>query len=289
MHTRLSLRVQMSIVVAFLLLCFTSKADANPHWNWEDRFSSEERQNLTNWIRHAHSGLESLFGHLPYSYDVHFHRTGGNKPVPWAHTSKRRNRRSVSFYVDTRFSNNEFERDWVAYHEPSHLMFPSLGNEGKWFAEGIASYLQYQAMYAAGARTWEQAIARFENRFGAAQNYPRLDDFAVVDLADAGRQSGWNIRLYWGGAAYFLQVDHRLHAEHGIRLNDVIRAYLDCCFGKRGRGAEGMIEAFDRISESRIFSEVYAGTVKQKGFPDTKKALGWLEANPPLTSEAEGP
>ncbi|MDX1555300.1 MAG: hypothetical protein R3212_04680 [Xanthomonadales bacterium] len=257
---------------------------ANPRWHWEDRFNPGERENLTDWVRHAHAGLERLFGEMPYSYDVHFHRTGRSRePVPWAHTWKYWNRRAVNFYVDPRYSNREFESDWTAYHELSHLMFPYLGRSGMWFAEGIASYLQYQAMYAAGELSWSQAITRYQGRFNAARKYRRLDDYAIVDLVNIGRRSGSNVRLYWGGAAYFLEVDRRLHSELGIRLNDVIRDYLDCCFGSRGRGASGMIRTFDRLSGSRIFSDVYRETVKEAGFPETRAGLAWLENHPPPT------
>ena len=272
------------LALLFLLtsLAAATPASANPRWHWEDRFSDHERDNLTDWVEHAHAALERLIGDLPYSYDVHFHRTSrSHEPVPWAHTWKQWHRRSVNFYVDPNYSNREFERDWTAYHELSHLMFPYLGRDGMWFAEGIASYLQYQVMYAAGELQWDEVIDRYRNRFDSARRYRRLDDYAVVDLLHAGRRSGLNVRLYWGGAAYFLEVDRRLHEQRGIRLTDVIRDYLDCCFGSRGRGAMGMIRRFDRISDSRIFFEVYEDTVKRSGFPDTAQALAWLQENPP--------
>lgn len=278
-----------SIFLAAWLLFISHDAAANQRWHWEDRFSSSERENLTDWVQHAHTGLEKLIGELPYSYDVHFHRTGrSHEPVPWAHTWKAWDRRAVKFYVDPRYSNREFERDWTAYHELSHLMFPYLGRKGSWFAEGIASYLQYQVMWAAGELSWNQAIERYASRFQSARKYHRLDAFAVVDLPHVGRQSGRNVRLYWGGAAYFMEADRRLFAEQGLRLHDVIREYLDCCFGTRGRGANGMIRTFDRISESRIFSEIYTQTVKQKGFPRTEPALAWLRRNPPRTAGQGG-
>ena len=282
MGTRTSHRSSITLTILCLCLTYSAGAVANQRWHWEGRFTTTERESLTDWIEHAHSGLVKLFGQLPYSYDVHFHRIGrSHEPVPWAHTWKAWNRRSVNFYVDTRFSNQEFHSDWTAYHELVHLMFPYLGESGKWFAEGIASYLQYQVMYAADELTWSQAIARYENRFGSAERYRRLNQYSVEELARVGRRSGRNVRLYWGGAAYFMEVDRRLATERGIRLQDVIRDYLDCCFGSRGRGAGGMIRTFDRISESSIFSDVYDETVRKKGFPDTRQSLAWLSENPP--------
>jgi len=289
MSTHRFLNTSIATFCICVLLIFSTAAQANPRWHWEDRFSDSERENLTDWVRHAHAGLVNLIGDLPYGYDVYFHRSERSRePVPWAHTWKYWNRRAVNFHVDPRYSNRDFERDWTAYHELAHLMFPYLGRSGMWFAEGIASYLQYQAMYAAGELSWAQAIGRYEKRFTAAQKYRRLDNYAVIDLAHIGSRSGRNVRLYWGGAAYFMEVDRRLAAERGMRLHDVIRDYLDCCFGSRGRGAMGMIRTFDQISDSDIFSDVYAETVKLKGFPETGESLAWLAGNPPPVSSVHG-
>ncbi|MDX1569335.1 MAG: hypothetical protein R3200_02555 [Xanthomonadales bacterium] len=267
-------------LLSFLLLSVSGHA--SQRWHWEDRFSPEERRNLIAWVEYAHAGLAGLIGELPYSYDVHFHRrTRSSEPVPWANTTKRWNRRGVNFHVDPRFPRRDFERDWTAYHELAHLMFPYLGRSGMWFAEGIASYLQYQAMYAAGELDWAQVIDRYRDRFDRASRSNRLDSVSIVDLNGMMRQTRSYVRLYWGGAAFFLEADRRLHRGYGIRLHDVIRDYLDCCFGSRDDGPMEMIRRFDRLSGSRVFSEVYADTVDRKGFPETEAALAWLRDHPP--------
>ena len=237
---------------------------------------------LVQWVEHAHAGLAGLIGELPYVYDIYFHRRDrSSEPVPWANTTKRWNRRGVNFHVDPSFSRREFERDWTAYHELAHLMFPYLGRSGMWFAEGIASYLQYQAMYAAGELTWPQAIDRYRNRFVRATRSRHLDEVSIVELNTMMRRTRSYVRLYWGGAAFFLEADRRLHENQGIRLIDVIRRYLDCCFGSRDDSAMDMIRRFDRLAGSRIFSEVYADTVDRRGFPGTEAGLAWLRGHPP--------
>ena len=265
----------------FLLLVGTA-ASAAPRWHWEDDFTPAERDKLIAWVEQADESLVALFGPLPYDYDVHFHDRGRSRePVPWANTRKWGDRRAVHFHVDPRYSLARFQADWTAYHELTHLMFPYLGDSGRWFAEGIASYFQYQAMYAADELSWERAMARYRDRYAAATRSSRYDGISIAALSRNVR--GAYVRLYWGGAAYFMEVDQRLSEQHGKRLHAVIDDYLDCCFGQ-GRGPRSMIQLFDRISGTRVFSQTYEETVARKGFPSTE-ALDWLARHPPTMAE----
>jgi hypothetical protein len=96
-----------------------------------------------------------------------------------------------------------------------------------------------------------------------------------------GGLSGGYVRLYWGGAAYFLHADRRLFLDYGTRLTDIIQEYSDCCYTPWGTDAEGMIRQFDRLRGSTAFSDTYAQTVARSGFPETADALIWLRRNPP--------
>ena len=267
------------ICIACLVLAHS--ATATPSWRWHDDFSSREKQKLTEWILHAEQGMSRLFGPLPYRYSVHFHRMKkGRGPTPWANTDKRRGR-AVHFYVNTAYAWSAFEKDWTASHELSHLMFPYIGTSGRWFAEGLASYLQYQIMYASGTVKWKQVINRYAERFNAARRQDTFGSMAITSISNLPSLKDVNVRLYWGGATYFLLVDRALKEQKNIRLHDVISAYLECCMFRKYSSAEEMIKVFDSISESEIFTEYYLGSVSQRGFPGTRESLGWLESNPP--------
>ncbi len=275
-----SLRRKLLSLTTLLLFSACALA-SNPRWHWEARFSEHDRQQLQDWVLDAQGGLERMFGKLPYQYDVHFHRRPSSRePVPWANTRKGYGRRAVNFHVDVSHDWEDFYADWTAPHELSHLMFPYLGQSGSWFAEGIASYLQYQAMYAAGNLSWDRAIARYRDRFSAAARQRRAGDTPIAELPAKVRRTGSYVRMYWGGAAFFLHADHRLAQQHGIRLHDVIREYIDCCFYWRDNAMD-MIRKFDRISDSNVFSELYDEKMMERGFPRTSQALAWLAENPP--------
>ena len=264
-----------------LAVVLTHPTQAAPQWVWEDDFSHHEKQQLTRLITRTEQGMTTLFGSLPYSYRVHFHRmTDGRDPMPWAHTDKT-NGRAVHFHVNTAYSWSVFDKDWTAPHELSHLMFPYLGKNSMWFSEGIASYLQYQIMHANNTITWKQATNKLQERFSAAAKYKSVDNISIVDLSKIVFETGTFVRLYWGGAAYFLNVDKRLHEQKQLRLNDIIEKYLNCCVFQRHRSAQAMIEKFDQLSKSTIFTDIHKETVMKIGFPPTKNALAWLRQNPP--------
>lgn len=271
--------------IFIILLISSSHLHAEPRWYWEDHFTAAQKQDLTQWVIDTNRGIEKIFGDLPYSFNVYFHRlAGGKEPVPWAHTSKGRSK-SVHFYVDMKHSMPRFKQDWTAPHELAHLLFPYLGQNSAWFAEGIASYLQYQIMYANQVISWNQGVDKLEERFKRARRYKQYDNISIVELSKIVRQTGAYVRLYWGGASYFTHVDKTLYEEKNIRLNDVIREYLKCCTHKRINSAISIMNVFNEISNSKIFTEVYRQTVLREGFPETKTASRWLRQNPPRIND----
>lgn len=265
-------------LLILLLPLLMAATPIEPHWHWESAFSAEERQGLQAWVRHSLAGLHQLVGRPRQPMHVHFRRSQrSHEPVPWANTWKSDAQR-VFFHVDCSHDWDTFHADWTASHELVHLLFPYLGQDSRWFAEGIASYLQYQVMHASGVLSWDQAIQRYRGRFSAARA-----DQSAMSVVEQSRQQGRGgyVRLYWGGAAYFLHADQALFEQTGLRLTDVIRQYLGCCQQRWGTNAQGMIRQFDRISRSKVFSEALAETVARRGFPRTQDALAWLAEHPP--------
>ncbi len=267
------------------LILFASRADAAARWHWEAPFSDAEKAGLTDWIEHSLGGMSALFGETSATFDVHFRRSRDHdEAVPWGETNKGGGRHAI-FFVDPSYPWSDFKADWTAPHELSHLLFPYVGEEGRWFSEGVASYLQFQIMYADGVLTWPQAIGRLGERFDAARA-EGTGPVSVIERSRNGASGGW-VPIYWGGAAYFLHADRELQRERGMRLADVIRLYSACCYRPWGIDEAGMIREFDRLSESHVFSDSYAATVARPGFPETRELMEWLRRNPPTLREPE--
>jgi len=273
-------RSNMRVPAIILLLSLGQPAMAVPELIWNDHFSEPETQKLRTWVERNHAGIAALLGTPPFDLTVHLQRTSnGREPVPWAKTNKHRDR-SVYFYVDPAFPLEAFMDDWTGTHELLHLLFPYLGERGRWFAEGIATYLQFPAMVGAGSLDWEVAVDRMQKRLLRARALHDFDDNSIIDIGPRTWGPGANQRLYWGGAAYFLLVDQRLQQQTGQRLTDVLQAYVACCSKRWGENEQGLMRQLDRLSGSRIFTETYAETVSQPGFPEIDEALAWLRGNP---------
>lgn len=172
----------------------------------------------------------------------------------------------MHFHVDPRFDLHELRSDWTAPHELSHLALPYLGSRQAWFAEGFASYMQYQVMQAMGVITAAEAAQRYEDKLALAAQRYRYPDRPFAIAAPRLRAEGNYPTMYWGGAAYFLRVDAALRQHAGVDFIMVLRDYVACCrYG--GGDLDRLLEALDRISGTTLFREHYLRFQVGKGFP----------------------
>lgn len=250
-----------------LALCslFAIGARAEIIWHWQDEFTEEERDKLQQWIRQTTHALETHVA--PYPFDVHlyFYRADEeDEPVPWANT-RRAPVQGIDFHVAPEFSLQAFLDDWTAPHELSHLLIPFVGKRNAWFAEGFASYMQYQVMRAQGVLSTAQIQERYRIRIEkAAQDY-RLNKLPFAQAAPTLRKNAEYPTMYWGGAVYFLQVDSALR-HRGSSLRQVLAEYVRCC-RNNSEGLKDLVANLDRISASSIFSDGIRKNRERQGFP----------------------
>ena len=253
-------------------MLFCNAADAALRFHWADSFSGAEQRKLSAWIEETQQAVERLVG--PYPFDVHvtFHRRdGAREPVPWANT-KRGRRQGVHFHVDPRFSLDDLRADWTAPHELAHLALPYLGFRHAWFAEGFASYMQYQVMQAMGVITPAEAAQRYEDKLARAARRYRYPDRPFAAAAPRLRAEGNYPTMYWGGAAYFLQLDSALRQHAGSDFITVLRYYVACC-RSRGGDIERLLDELDRLSATTLFREHYGRFQVQRGFPEVPDGI----------------
>lgn len=246
-------------------------------WHWNDGFSDEEQTLLASWIAHTVSAVESLVAPFPFDLHIHFHRLiDRGEPVPWANT-RRGPRQGVDFHVDPSFPLESFYADWTAPHELSHLLIPSLGRDSSWFAEGFASYMQYQVMRHMGEMEGADIAAAYRVRMARAQASYRLPESPLPTAAPELRRSGDYPTYYWGGAVYFLRADTALRARGLGGLSGLLREYMACC-RRREAGLAGLLQQFDELTGTSLFDELMEEFRVEPGFPAYSEALDRLEA-----------
>ena len=259
-------RLPVAALLALCTLATPQASAADLSFHWEDEFTVTEQRKLRAWLTETHDALQELVGALPMTTHLYMHRTQAREPVPWANT-ERSSRQGVHFHVDPGFTLAEFRADWTAPHELSHLVLPYLGRDSSWFAEGFASYLQYRVMEQMGVLSAAAAAARHKrNHDRAASRYPHHNQpFAAA--APRLRAARNYATMYWGGAAYFLQVAAALPASATEdAMLATLRAYVACC-RKHRDNLEHLVAELDRLAGGRVFLRTLQQFRREPGFP----------------------
>jgi hypothetical protein len=247
----------VTVQLLIFLLCFVKPigeeglerqkvlGSADIVWHWEDEFSVAERKKMKDWLIPVAQATQKTLGEYPF--DMHFHlhrRDGAQEPVPWANTW-RYPYQSVHFHVDTRYSLEEFMKDWTAPHEMSHLALHYLGESKAWFAEGFASFMQAQVMRTLGV--YDDSDVRKKYREKVDKAIPFMDSSEdPADLFRSLRKQHRYPAFYWGGATYFMQIHEKLKQGGRGGLPELVTQYVECCRAQ-SRSLDHVINSWDRI------------------------------------------
>ncbi|HEY0505714.1 MAG TPA: hypothetical protein VGD42_19695 [Lysobacter sp.] len=228
------------------------------------------RAELQGWLAEVAQATLTAFGRYPLpSARVRIMQIDSDdeSPVPWGQT-RRRGDAAVLLYVRRDASLAELRADWTAIHELSHLFHPYLGGGGRWLAEGLASYYQNVLRARAGLLSPEQAWTRLDAGFGRGRR-----ENSGVPLADLARSHRGTMRVYWAGAAFWLEADIALRRDHGSSLDEVLSRYSACCLRGTGEVApQAFLARLDELSRSDVFSTLYARYAGAREFPSLDAA-----------------
>ena len=274
------MRFPKTLILAFIISLVFSNGSFRPPkeilkvaYIWEDEFSAKETQQIETWLSGVSEAIAQSFGAYPFTVKLYIHRTSGREPVPWAETS-RSGEQAVHFHIDPGFALKDFQKDWTAAHELSHLSIPFIGRSNMWFSEGYASYWQWQVLQQQGIYTAKEIQKKYSDKLKNILPYYNSND-SFIEVSGKLKKAHNYSALYWGGACYFFQVDALLKQDHNSSLREVIRKYQN-----NGRltddSLEDLISSLDEISKSTVFSEMlYAfqkGSAKDAVLP-TKMSL----------------
>ena len=232
---------------------------------------------VSTWLSHSINAAETTLGPLnqqvlPVKINDHLFTS---EAVPWAQV-KRGEPDSLVFHIYRYASLNTLKKDWTAYHEIAHLYHPLFDYPDFWLSEGLATYLQNYVMFKS------DVISRFEftQRLAAGLERGRLNTIKRPGQLSNISEEMWRLnayqRVYWSGAAFFIEAELALIKQQKPRLSQLIQQVNMCCVdaiagGERKAALEFLTE-LDRASRSAIFINLYTKYRNRTDFPRIDKS-----------------
>lgn len=239
-----------------------------------------ERQTntLTDWLYNGLASSQAVFGWLPDTQpQVMLISTEANDAVQFGQVL-RSGGNSVHFFLNPDAPAEAWRDDWTATHEFVHLLHPYLGGDGRWLAEGLASYYQYIAQGRAGHLSPAQVFERLAAGFQRGRD--NLD--ASLSFAQASAEVarfGQYRRIYWSGAAVIFMIDTQLMDQSNGELDvaTVLGRFAKCCLRDQPRmSADALLQALDRLSGTTLFTSQFERWLPSHSFPDVTAAWASL-------------
>lgn len=231
------------------------------------------RERLHAWLARIAKAALSAYGRLPLpEVQVLMLPVGERRGAVLFGQSVRGQGNALELLINPTAPAAEFDDDWMAVHELSHLMHPYLGDRGAWLAEGLATYYQNVLRARAGLLTPAQAWDRLAEGFkrGASAGG---DDTLEAIASDMHRSHAFQ-RVYWAGAAYWLTVDRDLRRDsHGaMNLETVLARFRDCCLpAYREWKPEEFVARLDALGGTQRFAARQREFAAMRQFPQWQK------------------
>ncbi|MEM8501151.1 MAG: serine hydrolase, partial [Pseudomonadota bacterium] len=244
--------------------------------DFDQRFNSDDRQRLQNWVSVALDALMSVYGALPQDHimiRVEPYAGSSGSPVPWGQVIRSHSIETpdtVRLLVDTSYSRKALLADWTVFHELSHLFIPYKSGS-RWISEGLASYYQNVIQARAGLLTeqqmWEKLLAGFER--ARVQN-----KISRRTLDDVSRNTRQYMRIHWHGALFWLDMDYRLRSASNNRqsLDSALLKLKQCC-EKHSMSPVNIMRALDTANKVDLFETNYLAYREATSITSYRKLL----------------
>lgn len=252
-NCRLYLVLLILLIPVITISFVVPDEELDTEYVWKDEFSQSEVQKIQLWLDGVSDAVVKTFGSYRFPVKFYIHRINGREPVPWAETS-RDGEQAVIFHVDPDYSLEEFQLDWTAPHEIAHLSIPFIGRSNMWFSEGYSSFWQWQILMEQELYSKKEIKKKYHSKMERIKPSYNTDANFIETSQKLLSQHNYPA-VYWGGACYFFKVDALLKQNYNSSLKEVISDYQHD--GRLNDDTfEDLIQSLDRISESKVFSEM---------------------------------
>ena len=243
-------------------------------WNVDDA-------ELVRWLEEAIDGISTVQGRFPVDDLLVVLAPASGDGMGFAMV-RRGGGHSAAFTIGRDASFESLRRNWVTWHELSHLHLPALPQRDAWLYEGLATYYQEVLPARLGIQTQETAWAELLDGFSRGTR-----SRANGTLSEASENlfsSGAFQRVYWSGTVFGLEADVALRGRGGSLDTAIARA------ARRWRGdlrlwsSAEVCAAWDAPLDARVLRPLRDSYAVRTGFPGTAQLLGRLG----VTSTGEG-
>lgn len=235
----------------------------------QSNIEQAQLQKMKRWLENGVKVVELTLGPMPADrLNVELvKKSFASEPVPFAQII-RGDPNKVKLQVNPTWPLQNFVDDWTLYHELSHLYLPYLNYSAFWLNEGFATYMQNVSMLNGGVidkKTFMQKVlAGLERgRKNTISKSGKLSDIS----ADMWQKHAY-MRVYWTGAAFFVEVELLL-MQQGSSLTAVVEKYSQCCLAQESTG-EALMQQLDAIADTRLFYQTYRRYIDRRDFPMVK-------------------
>jgi hypothetical protein len=244
--------------------------------------NQSNKQQITQWLIDSAKALDNYLGDYPVAQTQVIVIEKDKKkhgPVPWG-DFKRGNGYGIRFVIVPSYDISDFYADWTATHEFSHQLLPKLDYDDIWLSEGLSSYLQYVLMGREGQLEKDQAWSRIYQGLKRGEKGTKKVAKEVlkntVEKRSRGGRAERTMRIYWSGAAYFLNAELQLrkHSKGKVGLNDILFKLNRCCIpeNKQWSGVE-LAAKLDELANSQFFLSSYHQLANSTEFPEYVNTL----------------
>jgi hypothetical protein len=249
---------------------------------YKNTFTSAEKEKATRWLMQAAQAVATLYGRFPEpKIRIELSKTDSNEPVSWGQVN-RGLIPTVVFNINPDYSLKQFQNDWVAVHEFSHLFLPYAGDKDIWISEGLATYYQNVLRARHGMISKKLAWQRMIEGFRRGESDTQYQHLTLEKLSPIMRNTGSYMRVYWAGTAYFLNADIKIRTlTHGkLSLGLVLEEFNRCC-RRASWNWDGhqLAEKLDAIAKLAVFLPSYQQYKSSFRMPDTDSKLQLLGVN----------
>ena len=259
----------LTLMLAILFFTTSAGATARVDISGIRDLSTENQTKFNHWLSDGLSMVEHTLGPLPQrTLPVRIKtKRFATEPVPWGQVERDQHAVADGLYlvVYRNARAKQLRHDWTLYHEISHLYLPYLDYRSFWLSEGFATYIQNVIMLQNGIYSRTEFMRRLQAGLDRGRKNTLTAAGPLSDITQKMRANRAFMRVYWSGAAFFIEADLALQKQN-TNLTRLIQTFNRCCRQNIETGKQ-LLSSMDKAQGLILLSPLYLKYRDRRDFP----------------------